>query len=127
MPEKVAHRACSSVDLNMHPCRQFPGHFVVHMPWCLYLLFCVARPLPSNGMGKRAVTWGTCPRGCEGTITRGRLLDKGGGGRQFFKHAIAWLTDGSRMGDRFVQDSRSLCVEKSLWSPAALWRGHTWT
>ena len=25
------------------------------------------------------VTWGTFPRGCKGTVTHGRLLDKGGG------------------------------------------------
>ena len=26
----------SGVELNMHPSRQFPAHFVVHMPSCLH-------------------------------------------------------------------------------------------
>ena len=49
-----------SVELNQHPNRQFPAHFVVHTPLCLHVLFCVARPFHSN-------------RGCEGTITWGIL------------------------------------------------------
>ena len=31
-PEKVAHRACFSVELNEHPNKQFTAHFVVHTP-----------------------------------------------------------------------------------------------
>ena len=58
----------------MHPCRQFPGHLV------FALLFCVARPLPRNWGREGTVTWGRFPRGCEGTVTCSHLLDKGGGG-----------------------------------------------
>ena len=50
-PEKVAHRACLSVKLNMYPNKQFLAHFVVHMPLCLHVLFCVAGPLHSNRGG----------------------------------------------------------------------------
>ena len=46
--KKWAHRACCSVDLNMHPYNQCPRIFVVHMPSCLHLLFDVAHPLSSN-------------------------------------------------------------------------------
>ena len=47
------------------------------------LLFFVARLLSSNQGGEGGegtVTWGSFPRGCEGTVIPGRLLDKGGGG-----------------------------------------------
>ena len=62
----------------MHPFRQFPGHFVVHMPSCS--LSCrVAHLLSSNWGGEGTVTWGRFPRRCEGTVAPSRLLDKGGG------------------------------------------------
>ena len=54
--EKVAHRACCSVNLNMHPCRRSPGHFVVHMPSYLHLWFCVVCPL-SNNRGARKLSF----------------------------------------------------------------------
>ena len=44
---------CVSVELNMHPDRQFSGLFVVHMPSCLHVLLCVTRPLCSLGGGDR--------------------------------------------------------------------------
>ena len=47
---------------------------------CLHLCFCVACILSSNQGGEGTVIWGTFPWGCEGTVTRGRLLDKGVGG-----------------------------------------------
>ena len=34
-----------SLELNMHPNRQFPAHFVVHMPLCLHVL-CIVVPRP---------------------------------------------------------------------------------
>ena len=54
----------------MHPNRQFPAHFVVHMPLCLHDLFCVACPLHSNRGVMGSVTWE------RGLSFRGR----GGGG-----------------------------------------------
>ena len=48
---------------DMHPCTQFPGHFVVHMPSCLHLLFCVARPLSSNRGGGGNHHLGCVPSG----------------------------------------------------------------
>ena len=50
--KKPAHRACLSVVLNMHPNRQFPANFVVHMPLCVLDLFSVTRPLHSNRGGR---------------------------------------------------------------------------
>ena len=35
--QKEWHTECLSADLNTHPNRQFPGHFVDHMP-CLRVL-----------------------------------------------------------------------------------------
>ena len=54
MPEKVAHSACLSADVNTHPNKQFPGHLVDHMPSCLHVLFPVPRPLcfPPGGGGE---------------------------------------------------------------------------
>ena len=54
----------------MHPNRQFPAHFLVHMPLCLHDLFCVARLLHSNWWGQGTVIWGMFPRGCEHTVAR---------------------------------------------------------
>ena len=51
----------------MHPNRQFPAHFVVHMPSCLHVLFRAVRPLHSN-------------RGCDRTVAPNRLPYKAGGG-----------------------------------------------
>ena len=49
----VAHTACLSVELNMHPNRQFPGLFVVRMPSCLHVLPRVMHPFvfPQGGGG----------------------------------------------------------------------------
>ena len=58
-PEKVTHRACVSVKLNMHPNRQFPAHVVVHMPLCLL----VARPSHNNWGGEGTVARNMFPRG----------------------------------------------------------------
>ena len=60
-----------SVELNMHPNRQFLAHFVVHTPLCLHVLFRVARPLHSHrGVRELGVFWGMFPWGCEGTAPR---------------------------------------------------------
>ena len=62
----VAHRACFSVELNMHPNRQFPGLFVVHMPSCLHVLLHVTRPLCSlGGLGgaREPSIWACSPGG----------------------------------------------------------------
>jgi hypothetical protein len=74
-PEKVVHRAYLSVQLNMHPNRQFPGFFVVHMPLCLH---------PREG---NRHFWDVPPGG-EDAVTRRRLLFKGGGRSQFFLHPL---------------------------------------
>ena len=47
--KKVVQRAYLSVELNLHPNRQFLGLFVVHMPLCLHDLLCVAH-LSCSGM-----------------------------------------------------------------------------
>ena len=60
------------------PSRQFLGYFVVHMPSCLHVLFCVVRLLHSNG-GEGGFTWGMFPRGCGDTIAHRWLLSKRGG------------------------------------------------
>ena len=41
---------CVSVYVCVCVCA-WPDHFVVHMPSCLHLLFCVACPLPRNRGG----------------------------------------------------------------------------
>ena len=66
----------------MHPNRQLPARFVVHMPSCLHVLFRAARPLHSirGGGGGGIVTWGVFPRGCEDTVVCRWLLYKGWGG-----------------------------------------------
>ena len=64
----------------MHPNRQSPAHFVVHVLSCLHLLFRVARPLHSNWQCKGINTCGMFPRGCEDTVAPRRLLCKGVGG-----------------------------------------------
>ena len=61
--KKMAHRALLSADLNMHPNRQFPGLFVVHMPSCLHVLLCVTRPLCSLGGGGIPSLWVCSPGG----------------------------------------------------------------
>ena len=78
-PEKVAHRACFPVELNTHPNRQFPAHFVVHTPLCLHVFFRVARPLHSNRECEGTVTWGILGYvPSEGTVVQDRSLRKGG-------------------------------------------------
>ena len=77
-PEKVARRACLSVELDMHPNRQFPGHFVVHMPLCLHVWFRDARPLHSNrgargpSFGVRSLGGGRIPSRTGGYCPKGR-------------------------------------------------------
>ena len=52
-PEKVAHTARLSVELNTHPNRQFPGLIVVHVPSSLHVWFRVTRRLCSpEGVGE---------------------------------------------------------------------------
>ena len=67
------------VELNVHPNRQFPAHFVIHMPSCLHILFYVARPLHS---GARGPSLGVCSLG--GATILLRAVDyytgRGGGG-----------------------------------------------
>ena len=72
---------CHAEHWNVHPRGPFPGRFVVRMPSCWRPLCCVVRPLSSNGgEGAREPSLGgTFPGGGEGPVTRGRLLDKGGG------------------------------------------------
>ena len=58
--------------------RQFPGHFVVHMPSCP--LSCVVSRISClvfGGGAEGTAPWGRFPWGCE---ARSRLLDKGGRG-----------------------------------------------
>ena len=77
----------------MHPCRQFPGHFVVRMPLCLHLLFCVVRPLFRNpgGGGAREPSLGVRSLGGARGRTRSCLLDKGGGG-YVYRYSPSWST-----------------------------------
>ena len=79
LPEKVAHRACLSVNLNMYPNRQFLAHFVVHMPLCLQVLFRVAGLLHSNrgGGGAREASLGVCSLG--GYCSAQAIAMQGGG------------------------------------------------
>ena len=63
----------------MHPNRQFPAHFVVHMPLCLHALCHVVCPLHSNRGCEGTVTWGMFPRGCEDTVAPRRTMQRGGG------------------------------------------------
>ena len=60
-PEKVAHSAYLSAELDMHPNRHFPAHFVVHMPSCLHVLFHLVR---SKLGGVRGLPLGVCPLMC---------------------------------------------------------------
>ena len=53
----------------MHPKRQFPRLFMVHMPFCLHVLLVPRNPLRSLG-GGRAV---------EGTVTLGMFTFPGAG------------------------------------------------
>ena len=39
----MAHGACLSLELNMHLNKQFPAHFVVHIPLWLHVLGRFAR------------------------------------------------------------------------------------
>ena len=64
----------------MHVIRPFSGRSVVDMPCYLPVLLRVPHPLHSKRGGEGTVTWGTFPRGCEGTVTRRCFLYKGGGG-----------------------------------------------
>ena len=50
----------------MHPNRQFPAHFVVHMPSCLHVLFWVARPLHCDRRGRGNCHLGYVPSGVRG-------------------------------------------------------------
>ena len=70
---------CLPIELNMHPNRLFPGHFVVHMPSCLHVLLCVSCPLRSLVGAEGTVPLGMFPWGCEDTVARRWLLSKGGG------------------------------------------------
>ena len=81
---KCSHRKNGTLSLStpdMHPCKQFPSHVVVHMPSCP--LFCfVSRVscLVFGGEGGEGnVAWGRFPWGCDGTVVPIRLLDKRGG------------------------------------------------
>ena len=87
MPQKVAYRACHSVELNVHSNRQFLAHFVVHMPLCVHVLFRVARSFNSN-RGEGTDTWGMLSQGCEDTVACRCLLFKGGGGHGEDAHAL---------------------------------------
>ena len=53
----MAHRACPSVQLNMHPNRQFPHHFVVYMP-----CFCMLHFVSCSG-GAKEPSLGVCSLG----------------------------------------------------------------
>ena len=50
---------------------------MVHMPCYLLVLLCVPRPLHSKRGAEETVTWGTFPRGCEGTVEQRCFLYKG--------------------------------------------------
>ena len=75
--KKVAHRACLSVELNMHPNRQFPGVLVVHMPPCFASR--VTCPLCSL-RGARELSRCVCSPGGVRMLPRaGGYCSKGGG------------------------------------------------
>ena len=74
--KKLHNRACLSVELNMHPNRQFLARFVVHVPLCLHTLLCVRHPLCSLRRA-REVTWGMW--WCKDTVACRWLLSRGGG------------------------------------------------
>ena len=78
--QKKWHTEHVSQIPSMHVNRPFSGCSVVRMPCDLPVLLRVARPLHSEWGGEGTVTWGTFPRGCEGTIARRCFLYKGGGG-----------------------------------------------
>ena len=64
--------APGSVVLCTGPSHTSPSTVVMHD--------CFACPLSSNQWCEGTVIWGRFLRGCEGTVTRSRLLDKGGAG-----------------------------------------------
>ena len=45
LPPTVYSLSNTSLALSTHPNKQFPGHFVDHMPLCLNILLCVTCPL----------------------------------------------------------------------------------
>ena len=80
---------CFSVEVNTHPNRQFPAHFVVHTPLCLHVLFRVARPLHSDRGCEETVTWGILgyvPSGAREPLCTDRLLCSGGWGGGEYRH-----------------------------------------
>ena len=128
----LAHRACLSVELNMHCGRQFPSLFVVHMPSCLHVLLRVTRPLCSLGRHL-----GYVPRGCEDSVAHRRLLIKEGRGvhtQHTGQHGnvgpielIPWSWPGGSQG---APTSRAVLGQQARFWPGvhgALVEGHTET
>ena len=67
----------------MHPNKQFPAHFVVHVPFCLHDLFCATRPLHSNcgvGGGRGDDDLGYVPSGVQGYHHAQAIAMQGGRG-----------------------------------------------
>ena len=64
----------------MHPNRQFPPNFVVHMPSCLHVLFRVARPLHSNWGCEGTVIWVGSLGGAREPLRPAAYYARGGGG-----------------------------------------------
>ena len=95
----------------MHVNRPFSGRSVVHMPRYLPVLLCVVRPLHSKRGGEGTVTWGTFPRGCEGTVARRCFFYKGGRGYKFTTNprfsseSVHW-----KCCARIVQKAACACV-----------------
>ena len=69
---------------SAHACQQaFFTPFSGSHALLFAFLLCVARPLHSKQGGEGTVTWGTFPRGCEGTVARRCFLYKGGRGPSY--------------------------------------------
>ena len=71
----------TALSLSMHPNRQFPGLFVVHMPLCWHVLLVSCVLCVPSGGGGGGVTLGVFSWGCEDTVVcRWLLFTAGAGG-----------------------------------------------
>ena len=78
-PEKVPHSACLSVELYMHPNRQFPGHFQEYTYALVFVCFASCHGSIVFLQGGGGVTLPTFPPWCGDTVRRRRVLIQGGG------------------------------------------------
>ena len=92
MPEKVVHRACLSVELNMHPNRQtltqecsqtfwqFPGHFVFICPRvCMFACSSSCHEPHTFPEGAREPSFWVCPLGARIPSRAGGYCPRGAG------------------------------------------------